>query len=861
MNAASIKAWLTPELCNEVGYSSSAVVKSENLENGIFKILFTNHLTSKSVLLSIQIPKEADVLPEFSCVDAEFSSQISMYVMDNFENLDFKNLVKKCLMFWGTDANADDEDWGSDDDVEEGSWEDDDIVFNEDDTRDHSMPDHLENEMMERQKYLAYQSKLLRRAEHIRDENTIQAHEEELVKSNIFNPKAVSLMLAKQVIEFRKNYDSGDLSIDCTAIDDNVYNWNVKIRRFDEYSNLHDDMLALNRQHGYNYVELELNFLVDIFPFFPPTVKLIRPRIENFVFARIVTMPELQLSQWNPTSKIADLLTKIKILLETYGRVDSTNPVNNLQNDQPPFTEIEFQLLRLSMLTETPSRCVALESTGRAATAVGVQNLKNKVINDKMDVEGDEKSKAAWAAGTGYGHGGDSTAWDIEAWEKAQLRKNSEVTAVLESVAVELANDTIPEHVVLESCLLPYLHKKCANDSLNDMGLHFSLYQIIFNGVISNMLKHATLQHIFADVIDGMSLEMRLHHLYKKCKMVMQVAKGIEKAPEMATAPEPKSKSSRSHALFNVKRAAGHVTESASKNYAYQLSQMICEIYERYIEIKVNIPEEEVEDISEKRALVPENYVSVMRPLSFGMHDKDFTFHHFIHKKKKNIVLNRKLLKRLASEFSDLPSGLPIDFESSVFFRASEENVSFCQMLIIPCDGTPYGGGCFLFDVCFPSKYPLVAPLVNLQTTGKGTVRFNPNLYNCGKVCLSLLGTWNGANQGEQWNPGLSTIFQVALSIQSLIFVPRPYFNEPGFEATMGTTEGEKRSQQYNTAIQKATVRWAIIDMLENTPAPFAEIIQNHFKMSKKRVMSNCEKWLGKKDPQTLKVKELLDKL
>lgn len=30
---------------------------------------------------------------------------------------------------------------------------------------------------------------------------------------------------------------------------------------------------------------------------------------------------------------------------------------------------------------------------------------------------------------------------------------------------------------------------------------------------------------------------------------------------------------------------------------------------------------------------------------------------------------------------------------------------------------------------------------VNLQTTGNGTVRFNPNLYNCGKVCLSLLGT------------------------------------------------------------------------------------------------------------------------
>lgn len=31
-----------------------------------------------------------------------------------------------------------------------------------------------------------------------------------------------------------------------------------------------------------------------------------------------------------------------------------------------------------------------------------------------------------------------------------------------------------------------------------------------------------------------------------------------------------------------------------------------------------------------------------------------------------------------------------------------------------------------------------------LATTGGGKVRFNPNLYNNGKVCLSLLGTWSG---------------------------------------------------------------------------------------------------------------------
>ncbi len=55
---------------------------------------------------------------------------------------------------------------------------------------------------------------------------------------------------------------------------------------------------------------------------------------------------------------------------------------------------------------------------------------------------------------------------------------------------------------------------------------------------------------------------------------------------------------------------------------------------------------------------------------------------------------------------------------------------------------TPYGHGAYEFDIYFDDDYPNVPPKVNLATTGSGKVRFNPNLYSCGKVCLSLLGTW-----------------------------------------------------------------------------------------------------------------------
>jgi baculoviral IAP repeat-containing protein 6 len=110
-------------------------------------------------------------------------------------------------------------------------------------------------------------------------------------------------------------------------------------------------------------------------------------------------------------------------------------------------------------------------------------------------------------------------------------------------------------------------------------------------------------------------------------------------------------------------------------------------------------------------------------------------------------------------------------------------------------EDTPYAGGLFEFDCFMPIDYPHKPPLIHLRTTGRGAVRFNPNLYNCGKVCLSLLGTWPGAyvfiifysipciiidaatRPEEQWSPK-STLLQVIVSIQSMIFVDVPYFNE-----------------------------------------------------------------------------------
>lgn len=66
------------------------------------------------------------------------------------------------------------------------------------------------------------------------------------------------------------------------------------------------------------------------------------------------------------------------------------------------------------------------------------------------------------------------------------------------------------------------------------------------------------------------------------------------------------------------------------------------------------------------------------------------------------------------------------------------------------------------------------------------------------------MGTWNGG-QNEKWNENASTLLQVFISIQSLILVEHPYFNEPGYESNMNTQHGMQQSTLYNENIKIAT--------------------------------------------------------
>ncbi|EKM61580.1 uncharacterized protein PHACADRAFT_204748 [Phanerochaete carnosa HHB-10118-sp] len=192
------------------------------------------------------------------------------------------------------------------------------------------------------------------------------------------------------------------------------------------------------------------------------------------------------------------------------------------------------------------------------------------------------------------------------------------------------------------------------------------------------------------------------------------------------------------------------------------------------------------------------------------------------------------LVKELAVTATSLPTG--------IWVRVDEVRNDAIKIMIAGPEGTPYAGGLFEFDCFVPLEYPHKPPLMHLRTTGGGSVRFNPNLYNCGKVCLSLLGTWPGRPE-EQWS-SKSTLLQILVSIQSMILVELPWFNEPGRGKASLTN---RASIEHNKELQTHTLRWAINNWLrdEHKESIWADVIASHFITREAKIRQCIRDWAG----------------
>ena len=191
-------------------------------------------------------------------------------------------------------------------------------------------------------------------------------------------------------------------------------------------------------------------------------------------------------------------------------------------------------------------------------------------------------------------------------------------------------------------------------------------------------------------------------------------------------------------------------------------------------------------------------------------------------------MTSNKTIMRIVQDIYDFNKNKP----EGIYLSIDKKNLMNHHALIIGPKDTPYFGGFFFFEIIYPENYPTNSPQVTLLTIEKN-VRFNPNLYECGKVCLSILGTWSG--------PSWSSVMNIRLVLQSIqsLLCSFPIQNEPGFE---NTKENEITSMEYNQYLIYNTYRIAIIEVLKNkfnVSSLFKKEIEKEFNNNKSKLTND----------------------
>lgn len=195
--------------------------------------------------------------------------------------------------------------------------------------------------------------------------------------------------------------------------------------------------------------------------------------------------------------------------------------------------------------------------------------------------------------------------------------------------------------------------------------------------------------------------------------------------------------------------------------------------------------------------------------------------HHFILWPKISSSTSMNFIRRVHKEHLIMQSSLP----DSVFVRTWEDRMNLLRVLIVGPRETPYELAPFIIDLVLGADFPKSPPKAYFHSWTNGNGRINPNLYENGKICLSLLGTWDSHEKHEAWSENGSTILQVIVSLMGLVLVREPYYNEAGFDALVGMEDHRIASAHYTEkafVLAKGFVKTA----LTAPPGDMREIIE-----------------------------------
>jgi ubiquitin-conjugating enzyme E2 Z len=190
-------------------------------------------------------------------------------------------------------------------------------------------------------------------------------------------------------------------------------------------------------------------------------------------------------------------------------------------------------------------------------------------------------------------------------------------------------------------------------------------------------------------------------------------------------------------------------------------------------------------------------------------------------------IISKDTVKRLLSDVKAIMKNPLV--ENGIYYIHDDTDMMKGYAMIVGPEETPYFGGFYFFRIVYPTDYPHTPPMVTYFTNGDG-VRFNPNLYKCGKVCISILNTW----RGEQWT-SCQTISTMLLTLCTLL-CKDPLLNEPGVNRTHTDFDN------YTKIIEYKNIDIGIVSMMTKKKSVYPVEFDMFYPYMKELFLKNKEK-------------------
>lgn len=645
---------------------------------------------------------------------------------------------------------------------------------------------------------------------------TMSNEERSVLRSQIFTSTECFRILSE---ELGRLVVGNDPHIQADAIDNDIYAWHVDLVPLAGSK--------LDRAFAYTphtCVKLHVAFKPDLFPFYPPRVSIVSPKLAGAVGAALEAHTSLQLKRWRPTGSLKDVFQVLLEFVSAVGEVDDARDAR--------LWDAERAVGQLGLAFETVPKAHARLYETETPTYV-----------DSRRVE--PQKTGPWKAGTGYGSGSltDSDAWNAEAAAEAQAVHDTHLAQLVQTITEAVRACGAAASFLFDddrTCAMTVLERSLKSVSFKEMCDRRTFFTHVLELVQAAAAANARAGQQLHAVTEP-AADQAARYLAKCAPVEDDEDRPL--ATLLAAFVRPPSPEPASDPAFDVNDFLNDFDDNDPGLSPTTVEHAL--MADAPAEPAVRVDHETLE-AAYARALGDAR-----------VREAAIAHNHLCADHARQAAPQSAAIRRVLKEACALPTELPVTRSSSIFVRMDAQNSMLWRALITGPDDTPYAGGCFFFDIFFPPNYPAVPPKILLRTTGGGKVRFNPNLYANGKVCLSLLGTWRGA-QNEQWNPKASTALQALVSVQSLIFVTDPYFNEPGFESTLGTPEGTAQSDAYNARIQEHTAHLAILDALKHTPPEFDDVVERHFRLKSAAVRENVRRWLGEEHGMRREIDQML---